>query len=156
MAGTYHHSGKLDTGSNANAVERAARIIAGNVRSRTSEYNINPIVAEGRAILDNIVSSVQGAFGSAVSTATAALAKLYYSGTTGNFESALENIECTLTYFDISEDNSDNIGSPCRKRLVLTSLSGFCQCEGAKVELGCTEVEQQAVETFLNTGVFLE
>lgn len=142
-----------DRGADAKKIQQAVQEAGTTIVTNITN---NSIVSEGRELLNTLTSRVETAAGAALSTATAALAKLYYSGTTGNFESALENIECTLTYFDVSEDNSDNIGSPCRKRLVLSSLSGFCQCEGAKVELSCTEVEQQAVETFLNSGVYIE
>ena len=117
---------------------------------------VGAAVDSGRSALNTIVDAVPAVANAAISTATAALAKAQYSGTTGNFESALENIVLTLSYYNVSADNSVNIGSPCRKTLTLSSLHGFCKCEGAKVLLDCTEYEQQAVEELLNRGIFIE
>ena len=117
---------------------------------------INTIVDSGRSALDTVVNAAPNVAQAAISTATAALAKAQYSGTTGNFESALENIVLTLSYFNVSADNSVNIGSPCRKSIQLSTLHGFCKCDGAKVMLDCTEYEQEAVETLLNRGIFIE
>ena len=142
-----------DRGEDARAIQQKVQEVSTTVVNNITN---NSIISEGRELLNSVIGRIGSAAGVALSTATAALAKLYYAGTTGNFQSALENIECTLTYYDVSQDNSDNIGSPCRRRLVLSTLSGFCQCEGAKVELTCTEVEQQAVESLLNVGVFIE
>lgn len=142
-----------DRGADAQAAQAA---VTGAVQNIVNNISVNPIISEGRELLNTIAGNIQSAAATALSTATAALAKMYYSGSTGNFQSALENIECTLTYYDVSPDNSDNIGSPCRRRLALSVLSGYCQCETARVELRCTEVEQQAVESLLNTGVYIE
>lgn len=144
------------------AIRRITQSVQNRVTSGAKEalsnakVIVNDVVDDGRAALDTVVNAVPIVFNSALSTATAALAKAQYSGTTGNFQSALEPIVLTLTYYNAAEDNSMNIGSPCKKLLQLSTLTGFCQCEGAKVALACTEYEQQAVEDLLNRGVFLE
>lgn len=133
------------------------KIVAGiQETSANVQEVVSDVVDSGRSALDTVINAVPIVASSALSTATAALAKAQYSGTTGNFQSVLEPIVLTLTYYNAAEDNSSNIGSPCKKLLQLSTLSGFCQCEGAKVALGCTEYEQQAVEDLLNRGVFIE
>ena len=170
MASTDHHSGKMtqyrDRATDAAAIGNfltGAKTAASSVVSDITESAttaiasaVNPILAEGRAMLDSVVSSVQQVAPTAIATATAALAKLQFSGMTGNFQSATENIVLTLTAFNVADDNSVNIGAPYRKIAPLWMLGGFCQCENAKVLLDCTETEQKAVEDLLNKGVFLE
>ena len=118
--------------------------------------NIPIIINEGRDALNNIISAVPDIVSSAVSTATAALAKLHYSGTNGNFQIATEPIVITMTAYTVVDDNSENVGFPYYQSMHLANVTGFCLCENAKVELTCTHVEQEAVEALLNKGVYLE
>lgn len=168
MPSTSHHSGKLDDSPNKiiRGLQQGVRSIGNTVGSAvenaaTAAGNYitsfaDPIIGEGREAINNIITSVERVAPTAIATATAALAKLQFSGMTGNFQSATENIVLTLTAFNVADDNSVNIGAPYRKVAPLGILGGFCQCENAKVQLTCTETEQRAVEELLNKGVFIE
>ncbi len=164
MAETKHHGGSFAPVYRSREEDAAAiggffTGAANRVKDTASTAiasAVNPVVAEGRAMLDSVVTSIKAVAPTAIATATAALAKLQYSGTTGNFQSATEDIVLTLTAYDVAEDNSAHIGAPYRKTVPLWLIGGFCQCENAKLELSCTYAEQKAVEELLNKGVYLE
>ena len=49
-------------------------------------------------------------------------------------------------------------GYPCNKYLTLSSVSGYCQCAGASVNgaSGATEGDLQTINTYLNSGFYIE
>lgn len=48
------------------------------------------------------------------------------------------------------------IGLPCYKTLKLSTLSGYCQCSGASVSATATNTELEAINEFLNSGIYIE
>ncbi len=117
----------------------------------------NPLVDAGNALLGKIVGSVQKVLPKAVSTAQAALAQLSYSGTTGNFQSAEENITLVGKFLPLVDTYPEKIGSPLYKPKVISSLSGFLLCKDAVFESStATETEKAAVEAFMNGGMYFE
>ena len=117
----------------------------------------NPIVDEGRSLLSGIVSSVKAVIPKAVASANAALAQLSYSGSTGNFQSAEENITLSARFFKIVDQYPDKIGSPCYKYAFLNTFSGFVKCKDAVFSsVIATSTEEQAIEIFMNSGFYYE
>lgn len=53
-------------------------------------------------------------------------------------------------------DMKDTMGLPTMKPLTLSTLTGFCQCANAHVEVAATAEEINAIDRFLNTGFFIE
>ncbi|MBO7183057.1 MAG: hypothetical protein J6V49_02880 [Bacteroidales bacterium] len=142
---TSHKSGKIDS-----AWTRAKNTITGAITG-------NNIVDEGRSLLEGVVSSVREVLPKALSTANAAMAQLSFSGTTGNFQSASEDIVLSAKFQPIVEQYPEKIGSPLYKKRYLHDLSGFIKCEDAVFSTTlATSVEEQAVEEFLNSGFFFE
>ena len=47
-------------------------------------------------------------------------------------------------------------GLPLYRTVSLSSLSGYCRCEGASVEMGGLDRFKEEVNMFLNTGFFIE
>lgn len=117
----------------------------------------NAIVDAGNALLGKIVGSAQKVLPKAISTAQAALAQLSYSGTTGNFQSAEENITLVGKFLPLVDQYPEKIGSPLYKPRYIHNLSGFVLCKDAVFESSiATETEKAAVEAFLNGGMFYE
>lgn len=117
----------------------------------------NAIVDSGRALLDSIVSSIKPVLPGALSAANAALAQLSYNGSTGNFQSAQEDIVLTGKFQQIVAQYPEKIGSPYYQAVYLNTLSGFVKCQDAVfASTTATNLEEAAVEAFLNGGFFYE
>lgn len=132
---------------------QGARNIVSNIASDIG----NDVVDEGRSLLGGILSSVKEVMPQAISAANAALAQLSYSGSTGNFQSASENITLSAKFQPIVDQYPEKIGCPFYKAAYLNTFSGFVKCEDAVFSATtATSVEEQAVEAFLNGGFFYE
>lgn len=119
---------------------------------------MNETVDSGRNSLWNIVQSVaKKVIPGAVSSANAALAQLSYSGSTGNFQSASEDITLSAKFQPIVDQYPEKIGCPYYKADYLNTFSGFVQCEGAVFSGSiATSIEEEAIEAFLNGGFYYE
>ena len=53
-------------------------------------------------------------------------------------------------------DMKDTMGLPTMKPMVLSTLTGFCQCANAHVEAPATAGELDAIDFYLNTGFYIE
>ena len=53
-------------------------------------------------------------------------------------------------------DMKDTMGLPTMKPMSLSSLTGYCQCANAHVEAPATAGELDAIDTYLNSGFFIE
>ena len=55
-------------------------------------------------------------------------------------------------------DYCNRYGYPCNKYLQLNSISGYCQCAGASVNgaSGATEGDLQTINSYLNSGFYIE
>lgn len=53
-------------------------------------------------------------------------------------------------------DMKDTMGLPTMKPMSLSTLTGFCQCANAHVELDLPSVVMDAVDTYLNSGFYIE
>lgn len=66
---------------------------------------------------------------------------------------------CYIPYMINSyTDYCNRYGYPCNKYLQLSSVSGYCQCAGASVNgaAGATEGDLQTINSYLNSGIYLE
>lgn len=50
----------------------------------------------------------------------------------------------------------DIVGNPLFKKVQLKSLSGYVQCNGASIDCNALEGSKEKINTFLNTGFFIE
>lgn len=53
-------------------------------------------------------------------------------------------------------DMKDTMGLPTMKPMILSGLSGYCQCANAHVAAPAAAHELDAIDTFLNSGFFIE
>lgn len=117
----------------------------------------NAIVDAGNALLGKIVGSAQKVLPKAISTAQAAIAQLSYTGSTGNFQTAEENITLVGKFMPLVDTFPEKIGCPLYQTRYINTLSGFVQCRNAVFEsTTATETEKAAVEAFMNGGMYFE
>lgn len=70
-----------------------------------------------------------------------------------------QNITCYTVFHDTIAPPNQNlavIGSPSMCSKSLATLTGYCQCLDAHVEASATATELSAVDSFLNSGFFIE
>lgn len=132
-------------------------------RSIVDSPELNDVMEEARAssggdsLLDKIVSSVKRVAPAAISAAQGALAQLSYSGSTGNFQSALENVTLAAKFQRIVEQAPSKVGSPLNKSVYINTLNGFVKCEHPVfTATTATSLEEDAVEAFMEKGFFYE
>ena len=71
----------------------------------------------------------------------------------------------TMPYYGIKERYVDTrplnemntrSGRPLCKTVTLSTLSGYCQCENASLDLDCRDGERDAIYNYLNSGFYIE
>lgn len=106
--------------------------------------------------LSDLVTGVLQVANKALPAALAACASVQFRGTQGSFLAFITNIRFTARFIQISDDKSDFIGYPCERVVALGQLAGFTLCENATISISGTVIEEEAIETLLNKGVFIE
>ena len=111
----------------------------------------------GESLLDRLVNGVKRVLPGEVSAAKGALAQLSYSGSTGNFTTAIENITLSAKFQRIVDQAPQKIGSPLYKNVYINTLSGFVLCERPVFKSTIATVEEEtAIEEFMSRGFFYE
>lgn len=111
----------------------------------------------GETVLDKLVGAVEKVLPNAVSAAKGALAQLSYSGSTGNFTTAIENITLSAKFQRIVDQAPNKVGSPLYKNVYINTLSGFVLCENPVFQSSiATAEEESAIEEFMSKGFFYE
>lgn len=112
---------------------------------------------QGNTLLDRVVGAVEKVLPNAVSAAKGALAQLSYSGSTGNFTTAIENITLSAKFQRIVDQAPNKVGSPLCKNVYINTLSGFVLCEKPVFQSSiATAEEESAIEEFMSKGFFYE
>lgn len=111
----------------------------------------------GDSLLDRLVAAAGRVLPKAMNAAKGALAQLSYSGTTGNFQTALEFITLSAKFMQIVPQAPEKIGSPLYQSVMINSLNGFVKTERAVFSSPiATTTEEEAVEAFMNNGFYYE
>ena len=89
------------------------------------------------------------------------LGDVYTKGSTGSYLSILCGLPSIRAFFvDQADNDNTRYGSPLYAVRTLSSLSGFCLCQNATIEIGTTKhplpVEVDGVINMLNSGIYLE
>lgn len=112
---------------------------------------------KGNSLLDRVVGAIEKVLPNAVSAAKGALAQLSYSGSTGNFTTAIENITLSAKFQRIVDQAPNKVGSPLYKNVYINTLSGFVLCEKPVFQYSiATAEEESAIEEFMAKGFFYE
>ena len=111
----------------------------------------------GESWLDKIVNGVKTVLPGAISAAKGALAQLSYSGSTGNFQTAFEPITLSAKFQWLVDQSPARLGSPLYREVYLKDLTGFVKCENPVFQSSiATAVEEEAIESFMAAGFFME
>lgn len=111
----------------------------------------------GDSLLDRLVAAAGRVLPKAMNAAKGALAQLSYSGTTGNFQTALEFITLSAKFMQIVPQAPEKIGSPLYQSVMINTLNGFVKTERAVFASPiATTTEEEAVEAFMNNGFYYE
>lgn len=128
-------------------------------------------IANASRGFSSVLRSIKDALGGQVSNGWFA-DELYYSmgsnysmiGNNGSFAEtyltdsakSIKVRNTTMNYVCGETDLSSTNGVPLMQVKTLNSLSGFCQCSGASCNISGYEDEKNRINTFLNTGFFIE
>lgn len=115
----------------------------------SASRNIPEKDTDNTSLLDTIINCIGGAMGQVKSV-----------GTSGSFLSYNSGKPYIYAFFyDTTDQYPELFGRPCCKKLVLSTLSGYCLCQNATVNFNTlypNEREKSAVLSMLNTGIFIE
>lgn len=115
----------------------------------TDTIGENPISNVGGIIrnagMQSIGNAVQARFSKAVT-----------SGTQGGFSSYAHVPYIDYQFFTLVDDDITEEGRPLMQNVRLGNLSGYCICKNGDVAIGGTAQEQNAIKTYLESGVYIE
>ena len=115
----------------------------------TDTIGENPISNVGGIIrnagMQSIGNAVQARFSKAVT-----------SGTQGGFSSYAHVPYIDYQFFTLVDDDINEEGRPLMKNVRLGNLSGYCICKNGDVAIGGTAQEQNAIKSYLESGVYIE
>ena len=86
----------------------------------------------------------------------ARFSKAVTSGTQGGFSSYAHVPYIDYQFFTLVDDDITEEGRPLMKNMRLGNLSGYCICKNGDVAIGGTAQEQNAIKTYLESGVYIE
>lgn len=107
-----------------------------------------------------VIGGVIGAVGGAAKTIASAgpLFRTQTVGTDGSFARMDMNSNILLkeTIYNISGHDTQRLGAPCMQPVLLSNLSGYVQCINASVDINGFSHDREVVESFLNSGFYIE
>lgn len=99
----------------------------------------------------------------AIPTALASAATMQYTGGKPTFAAFLQPVSLRSRFLWAGNDRHDRIGYPLEDFRVLSTQSGFIQCENVRLDLaatsttpGATLEEQQLIKQYLEAGCYIE
>ena len=118
-------------------------------------------VSPQETIGENPISNVGGitsnaginSFGNGVQ---ARFSKAVTSGTQGGFSSYAHVPYIDYQFFTLVDDDITEEGRPLMKNMRIGNLSGYCICKNGDVAIGGTAQEQNAIKSYLESGVYIE
>lgn len=111
--------------------------------------------------IGNFIGINKDTLNKAIDYAGSVLGDVYTKGSTGSYL----NIACGLPsvrgfFIDQAETDNARFGSPLNAVKTLSTLSGFCVCENATIDVGASRsplpVEIDGIINLLNRGIYLE
>lgn len=107
--------------------------------------------------VDNPEQSTMGAIGSNIlSSINTLLPQVTRQGNQGNFANVFPNFESIAEHYTVVDEMNAERGRPLCKSKTLSSLSGYCLCSEAEVQITGTNTEAQEINNYLNNGFFIE
>lgn len=113
--------------------------------------------------LNKIISAAGQIAKKAIPTALASAATMQYTGGKPTFAAFLQPVSLRSRFLWAGYDRHERIGYPLEDFRVLSTQSGFIQCENVRLELaatatmpGATLEEQQLIKQYLEAGCYIE
>lgn len=130
----------------------------------TSDYlgvGSSIVSGTGRVLEDLITGNIFGAAGDFISSIGSGVMSMIPNvsgkGTPGSFLIFRgEQPRIEYQFMNIVERDNNRYGSPLCQSVVLSDLSGFTVCSQASMQTSGTAAESEQIESYLNTGVYLE
>ena len=98
---------------------------------------------------------ISGASGIA-SAAEAQMPRLLSKGNQGTFVNVFDAFMAYGEFHEIVDDMNAERGRPLCQEKTLSTLSGFCMCADAEVSAPCTKEEAAEINSYLNSGFYIE
>lgn len=125
--------------------------------SQVTQDLIKPIVsaldASSAVAKGDIIGATKG-IGSAIISGLSP--QVQTTGSIGSPIAFEENPHIFSEWYTIVDEYITDIGRPLCKPKVISSLSGYIECENAEIELSATKYEIEEVVRYLNNGFFYE
>ncbi len=135
------------------AVAGLGGAIGGALTAPTGGLNIVDNVTN----FNNSVNSAGNMMASMVASATQAkFQKTSSNGNQGGFSSYAHVPYIDYQFFTLVDDDLTEEGRPLMKNVRLGNLSGYCICKNGDVAIGGTAQEQNAIKSYLESGVYIE
>lgn len=77
-------------------------------------------------------------------------------GANGSFMTMHSTSYLNAKFYECVGTNNTELGRPLYQTKTLSSLSGFCVCQGADVQCGAMSDETEQINNYLNSGFFIE
>lgn len=130
-------------------VDELVSVLSLGQMTPTDTIGENPISNVGGIIrnagMQSIGNAVQARFSKAVT-----------SGTQGGFSSYAHVPYIDYQFFTLVDDDITEEGRPLMQNVRLGNLSGYCICKNGDVAIGGTAQEQNAIKSYLESGVYIE
>ena len=151
----------------------ANQTVAGNVAAAFGDFK-QELAEKTQLVVDNAKASIMQPFQEVVSstkeiarraipTALASAATMQYTGGKPSFAAFLQPVSLRSRFLWAGYDRHERIGYPLEDFRVLSTQSGFIQCENVRLELaatattpGATLEEQQLIKQYLEAGCYIE
>ena len=114
------------------------------------------IVTGGLGAAGNTMNAVQQIGGMAFDAVRMKYPTCTGGGSNGSFLSLHTQCYLNATFYECTERNTTELGRPLHKTKTLNTLSGYCLCQGADVQIGALADEEVKINNYLNTGFFIE
>lgn len=151
----------------------ANQTVVGNVAAAFDDFKtdftekaqavVNNAVATIKQPLVDVISSTKEIVGKAIPTALISSAALQYTGGKPTFAAFLQPVSLRSRFLWAGFDRHERIGYPLEDFRVLSTQSGFIQCENVRLDLaatsttpGATLEEQQLIKQYLEAGCYIE
>lgn len=126
---------------------------------------IGDMLGSSDTIIGNFLDKNTNVFDQVIDYAGNILGDMVTKGSTGSYLTLVAGVPSVRAFFvDQTENDNARFGSPLYKKVQLSTLSGFCVCKNATINISNTNVNQhppvlsetQAIVSLLNSGVYLE
>lgn len=154
----------ITTGGNATSNSCILTTLCGQIGVDVQVSQLLPNIGGAVSSITSVLSSVAtgdilGAASKAVnSVQTVANPTVKTLGSTGSVQGLIDNpaFELSRYVYGSAEYPITVAGRPLMRNVQLSTLSGYCKCGNASIQISALESERTAINNYLNTGFYIE